>query len=415
MLGDIKDISLASNGSKAIEWAAREMPVLMQIKKRFSSKKIFKNVNIACCLHVTSETANLLIALKESGANVQLCASNPLSTQDNVAAALLAKYKIPTFAIRGESNKVYHEHLKKVASMQPEIIIDDGADLASLMIKNQKKYSTKLIGGTEETTTGVTRLKAMSMKNNLTFPVIAVNEAKTKYLFDNRFGTGQSTLDGIIRATDTLLAGKKFVVCGYGWCGRGIASRARGMGSQVIVTEIDPLKALEAVMEGFEVMPITQAASSGDIFVTATGNINVIDKKSLTKMKDGAMLANSGHFDCEINIQELQSMSKKINKVNDHIQEFVITNNKKLLLISEGRLVNLGAATGHPASVMDMSFANQALSAEYILKNKNKLLTKVYDVPEKIDNEIAKLKLKAMHINIDNLSNEQKKYLESWE
>jgi adenosylhomocysteinase len=261
----------------------------------------------------------------------------------------------------------------------------------------------------------VTRLKAMAMKNNLTFPVIAVNEAKTKYLFDNRFGTGQSTLDGIIRATDTLLAGKKFVVCGYGWCGRGIASRARGMGAQVIVTEIDPLKALEAVMEGFEVMPIMQAALSGDIFVTATGNINVIDKESLTKMKDGAMLANSGHFDCEINLQELQNMSKKINKVNEHIQEFVITNNKKLLLISEGRLVNLGAATGHPASVMDMSFANQALSAEYILKNKDKLLTRVYDVPEKIDNEIAKLKLKAMHINIDNLSNEQKKYLESWE
>jgi|TARA_B110000438_G_scaffold92078_1_gene91558 adenosylhomocysteinase len=415
MLGDIKDVKLANKGINAIEWAAREMPVLMEIKKDFTKKKPFTNINIAACLHVTAETANLLITLKAGGANIYLSASNPLSTQDDVAAALYQKYKIATYAIRGESNNLYISHLKKVASINPNIIVDDGADLSALIIKNKKKYSSQLIGGTEETTTGVIRLKAMSKDNMLTFPVIAVNEAQTKFLFDNRFGTGQSTLDGIIRATDILIAGKKFVVCGYGWCGKGIASRAKGMGAQVIITEVNPMRALEAVMDGFEVMPINEAAKEGDIFVTATGDLNVIDKKSLTKMKSGVFLANAGHFDCEINLDHLQLISKKVTQVNEHVREYITKTNKKLLLIAEGRLVNLGAATGHPASVMDLSFANQALSVEYIMKNHSKLSSKVYDVPLNIDNSIAKLKLSAMKIKIDNLTNEQKKYLNSWE
>ena len=310
MIGDIKDKALAKNGIAVIEWAARDMPVLMEIKKKFINKKPFKKIKIAACLHVTAETANLLIALKAGGADVYLSASNPLSTQDNVAAALSTKYKIPTFAINGESNNLYNNHLKQVASQKPNLIIDDGADLSSLMIKNAKKYSQNLIGGTEETTTGVTRLNAMSKNNVLNFPVIAVNEAKTKYLFDNRFGTGQSTIDGIIRATDMLIAGKKFVVCGYGWCGRGIANRAKGMGANVVVTEVSPMRALEAVMDGFDVMPIVDAAKIGDVFVTATGDLNVIDKKSLTKLKSGAMLANAGHFDCEINLNHLKQISK---------------------------------------------------------------------------------------------------------
>ena len=415
MQGDIKDLRLANKGVNVIEWAAREMPVLMEIKKGFAKKKPFTNINIAACLHVTAETANLLITLKAGGANIYLSASNPLSTQDDVAAALYQKYKIATYAIRGESNNLYASHLKKVASINPNIIVDDGADLSALIIKNKKKYSSQLIGGTEETTTGVIRLKAMSKDNMLTFPVIAVNEARTKFLFDNRFGTGQSTLDGIIRATDILIAGKKFVVCGYGWCGKGISSRAKGMGAQVIVTEVDPLRALEAVMDGFEVMPINEAAKEGDIFVTATGDLNVIDKKSLTKMKSGAFLANAGHFDCEINLDHLKLISKKVTQVNEHVKEYTTKTNKKLLLIAEGRLVNLGAATGHPASVMDLSFANQALSIEYIMKNHSKLSSKVYDVPLNIDNAIAKLKLSAMKIKIDNLTNEQKTYLNSWE
>ena len=415
MQSDIKDVKLANKGVNAIEWAAREMPVLMEIKKEFIKKKPFNNINIAACLHVTAETANLLIALKSGGANIFLSASNPLSTQDNVAAALYKKYKISTYAIRGESNNLYSSHLKKIASINPHIIVDDGADLSALIIKNKKKYSAQLIGGTEETTTGVIRLKAMSKENMLTFPVIAVNEAKTKYLFDNRFGTGQSTLDGILRATDILIAGKKFVVCGYGWCGKGIASRAKGMGAQVIVTEVDPMRALEAVMDGFEVMPINEAAKEGDIFVTATGDLNVIDKKSLTKMKSGAFLANAGHFDCEINLEHLALISKKVTQVNEHVREYTTKTNKKLLLIAEGRLVNLGAATGHPASVMDLSFANQALSIEYIMKNHSKLSSQVYDVPLNIDNAIAKLKLSAMKIKIDKLTEEQKKYLNSWE
>ena len=415
MVGDIKDKTLAKNGIAVIEWAARDMPVLMEIKKRFINKKPFNKIKIAACLHVTAETANLLITLKAGGADVYLSASNPLSTQDSVAAALSTKYKIPTFAINGESNKLYNNHLKQVASQKPNLIIDDGADLSSLMLKNAKKYSQNLIGGTEETTTGVTRLNAMSKNNVLNFPVIAVNEAKTKYLFDNRFGTGQSTIDGIIRATDILIAGKKFVVCGYGWCGRGIANRAKGMGANVVVTEVSPMRALEAVMDGFDVMPIIDAAKIGDVFVTATGDLNVIDKKSLTKMKSGAMLANAGHFDCEINLNHLKQISKSTSRPNKFIQEFITKKNKKIILIAEGRLVNLGAATGHPASVMDLSFANQALAAEYIMNNQNKLTNKVYDVPEDIDEQIAKLKLKSMQINIDQLSDEQKKYLTSWE
>ncbi len=415
MISDIKDKTLAKNGIAVIEWAARDMPVLMEIKKKFINKKPFKKIKIAACLHVTAETANLLIALKAGGADVYLSASNPLSTQDNVAAALSTKYKIPTFAINGESNNLYNNHLKQVASQKPNLIIDDGADLSSLMIKNAKKYSQNLIGGTEETTTGVTRLNAMSKNNVLNFPVIAVNEAKTKYLFDNRFGTGQSTIDGIIRATDILIAGKKFVVCGYGWCGRGIANRAKGMGANVVVTEVSPMRALEAVMDGFDVMPIVDAAKIGDVFVTATGDLNVIDKKSLTKLKSGAMLANAGHFDCEINLNHLKQISKSTSRPNKFIQEFTTKSNKKIILIAEGRLVNLGAATGHPASVMDLSFANQALAAEYIMNNQNKLINKVYNVPEDIDEQIAKLKLKSMKINIDQLSNEQKKYLTSWE
>ncbi|MCL2145371.1 MAG: adenosylhomocysteinase [Endomicrobia bacterium] len=412
---DIKDIKLAEKGNKRIVWAEKEMPVLRQIKERFAKQKPLKNKNIACCLHVTTETANLAITLKAGGANVYLCASNPLSTQDDVAASLVKHHQIPVFAIKGENNKTYYSHINALLGTKPEITMDDGADLVTAIITKRKDLLKNIIGGTEETTTGVIRLRAMAGDGVLAYPVIAVNDALTKHFFDNRYGTGQSTIDGIIRATNILIAGKVVVVAGYGWCGRGFAMRAKGLGAHVIVTEVDHLKAIEAAMDGYEVMPMKDAAKKGDIFVTLTGDLNVVDKHHFPLMKDGAIVCNSGHFNDEINLKALKQMSKSIKNVRDFTDEYTLKNNKKICVLGEGRLINLAAAEGHPASVMDMSFANQALSAEYMVKNYKNLQKKVYVVPEKLDKEIARLKLNAMGIKIDKLTPEQIKYLNSWQ
>ena len=413
--GDVKNTALAREGVARIEWAGREMPVINGIRERFRKEQPLKGIRMTACLHLTSETANLMLALKDGGADIRLTASNPLSTQDEVAAALLVEYGIPTFAIKGESTAVYNQHLTASVEHRPQITMDDGADVVALIHKTRRDLLTDIVGGTEETTTGVIRLKALAASGQLAYPIIAVNEANTKHFFDNRYGTGQSTLDGITRATNILLAGKNFVVCGYGWCGKGVASRARGMGAQVIVTEVDPLRALEAVMDGFQVMPIAQAAPLGDIFVTVTGDVNVLDRPSFNVMKSGAVLANSGHFDAEINLKALTEMSERKQDLRPFVEEYHLADGRTIVVLAEGRLVNLGAAEGHPASVMDMSFANQALCAEYMVQNHASLEKAVYDVPKLIDDEIARLKLAAMGINIDTLTAEQEHYLNSWE
>ena len=414
---DIKDKNLASSGKDRIEWAEADMPVLRNIKKEFAKTKPLKDVKIAACLHVTTETANLMITLKEGGADVCICASNPLSTQDDVAAALVSEYGISTFAIKGEDNDTYYKHINSVLDAKPNITMDDGADLVSLLHSKRQDLIGNIIAGTEETTTGVIRLKSMEEKGVLLYPIIAVNEAKTKHYFDNRYGTGQSTLDGILRATNVLLAGRRFVVVGYGWCGRGVAMRAKGMGADVIILEINPLKALEAKMDGFQVMKNTEAALVGDIFLSVTGNKNVIGEPILSKCKDRTIVANSGHFDAEIDLNYLKKNCKSVKRVKPMVEEYLMKDDRRIYVLAEGRLVNLGAAEGHPASVMDMSFANQAFSAEYILalkKEGKSLEKKVYAVPEDIDRNIARLKLESMGIEIDKLTGEQEEYLSSW-
>jgi adenosylhomocysteinase len=436
---DVKDLDQAEGGRRRMDWAEREMPVLRQIRERFKKERPLNGLRVSACLHVTTETANLMVTLQDGGADIVLTASNPLSTQDDVAAALVNQFEIPTFAIKGEDNVTYYKHIRAALEHKPHMTMDDGADLVSslffiemgrfeklepslaswaqaLSVDERKQLLAGVIGGTEETTTGVIRLKAMEADNILKFPIIAVNDALTKHLFDNRYGTGQSTIDGIIRATNVLLAGKNFVVAGYGWCGRGLASRARGMGAQVIVTEVDPMKALEAVMDGYQVMSMMDAMKIGDIFCTVTGDINVIDEQHFKVMKDGAIVANSGHFNVEINIPALEKMSKGEPKhVREFVHQYETKDGRKINILGEGRLINLASAEGHPASVMDMSFANQALSAEYMAKNADKLEKKVYSVPVDIDKEIARLKLEAMGVTIDTLSTEQVKYLGSWE
>ncbi len=407
---NIKNIKLFSEGEKRIEWAESKMPVLKMVRERFSREKPLKNFRIGCCLHVTTETANLIRTLKAGGAQVFLTASNPLSTQDDVAAAL-AKDGINVFAIKGESRKEYYHNMNQVLNKKPQILIDDGADLISTV---HKKKIKGILGGTEETTTGVIRLKQMAQDNVLQFPIIAVNDSLTKHLFDNRYGTGQSTIDGILRATNILISGCNFVVAGYGWCGRGLAMRARGCGANVIVTEVDPVKALEARMDGYQVMTMAQAALIGDVFITVTGDINVIRKEHMLKMKDGAIIGNSGHFDVEIDKNGLKKITRKKRLIRNFCEEYTMNNNKKIYLLAEGRLVNLAAAEGHPAMVMDMSFANQALAVEYIINNPE-LKNRVYSLPINIDQEIARLKLKSMGIKIDHLTLEQKRYLASWE
>jgi adenosylhomocysteinase len=412
---DIKDIGLAEKGRLRIEWANQNMPVLNLIKRRFAKEKPLKGVRLGLCLHVTTETASLCKTLKAGGAEVVLCASNPLSTQDDVAASLVKQDGIPVYAIKGEDNKTYYEHINAVLDTKPMITMDDGADLVGTIHAERTNLISGIIGGTEETTTGVIRLRAMANDKVLKFPVIAVNDADTKHFFDNRYGTGQSTLDGIIRATNRLLAGTVFVVCGYGWCGRGLAMRASGMGANVVVTEVDPLKALEAVMDGYRVMPIAEAAPIGDFFCTVTGDINVIRGEHFKNMKDGAIVANSGHFNVELDIPSLDKMSRKKRIIREFVEEYTLPNKNRVNILGEGRLVNLAAAEGHPSSVMDMSFANQALSAEYMKQNAKKLEKKVYRVPEEIDAEIARIKLKSMGVRIDKLTKEQEHYLASWE
>lgn len=411
---DVKDITLAKEGKLKIEWAEQQMPVLRLIKNRFTKEKPLKGLKVGACLHITSETANLLITLKEGGATVIACASNPLSTQDSVAASLAKDYDIPTFAIKGEDNKTYYKHLNEVLDAKPQITMDDGADLVSLLHKERKDQIKDILGSSEETTTGVIRLKAMEKDKALKIPVIAVNDSDTKHLFDNRYGTGQSSIDGIIRATNALLAGKTFVVAGYGWCGRGVAQRASGMGAHVVVTEVDPVKALEAVMDGFQVMPIAKAVKIADILITATGDKHVVNAKLFEQMKEGIIICNTGHFDVEIDVAYLEKVKKSKRTIRTSLEEYVLKNGKKVYLLAEGRLVNLGAAEGHPAEVMDMSFANQALAAEWFVTNKGKLKNKVYVLPKKMDREIARLKLKAMGVSFDRLSGEQKHYLSSW-
>jgi len=411
----IKDINLAEKGQLRIEWAEQTMPVLRLIRERFSKDKPLSGVCIGACLHVTTETANLMRTLKAGGAKPALCASNPLSTQDDVAAALVKYDEIPVFAIRGEDRNTYYQHIESVLATKPVITMDDGADLISTIHSKHQELLKQITGGTEETTTGVIRLRSMAKDKVLGYPIIAVNDAMTKHLFDNRYGTGQSTIDGILRATNRLLAGSVFVVCGYGWCGRGLAMRAKGMGAKVVVTEVNPLRALEATMDGYQVMPLAEAAKIGDFFVTVTGDMNVIRKEHFLLMKDGTILANSGHFDVEIDKKSLQKMAKSIRKIREFVDEYVLENNRRIYLLGEGRLINLAAAEGHPSSVMDMSFANQALTADYLVKEGDKLEKKVYSVPEHIDREIARLKLKSMGIEIDSLTPEQEKYLSSWE
>lgn len=412
---DVRDLSLADGGRRRIEWAEQEMPVLGDIRERFSKERPLKGLRASACLHVTTETANLMRTLQAGGADVVICASNPLSTQDDVAASLVTHSEIPVYAIKGEDNETYYQHIHSTLDHKPQVTMDDGADLVSTLHKDRQEVLDDVFGGTEETTTGVIRLRAMSADGALKYPIIAVNDAMTKHFFDNRYGTGQSTLDGIVRATNILLAGKTFVVAGYGWCGRGLAMRARGMGANVIVTEIDPLAALEAVMDGFRVMPMQAAASLGDIFCTLTGDINVLDRHHFEAMKDGAIVSNSGHFNVEINIPALEEMAEEKRQIRQFVEEFTLSDGRRINLLADGRLVNLAAAEGHPASVMDMSFANQALSLEYLLKNAEELENKVYTIPEAIDIEIARLKLGAMEVEIDVLTEEQKKYLTSWE
>lgn len=412
----IKDIELAEDGLRRIIWADKEMPVLENIRQKFANEKPLKDLKISCCLHVTTETANLMRTLKEGGADVLLCASNPLSTQDDVAASLVKDFDIAVHAIKGEDNDTYYKHILKAIEHRPNIVMDDGADLISTLMKKGGDAIKDIFGSTEETTTGVIRLKSLEKNNILKFPVIAVNDAHTKYLFDNRYGTGQSTIDGIIRATNTLIAGKNFVVAGYGWCGKGLANKARGLGAKVIVTEIDPIKALEATMDGFYVMPMKEAVKLADIIVTVTGDIDVLVKEHFISMKNGCIICNSGHFNVEINIEELKNLSKKINKnVRELVDEYILENDKKIYLIADGRLVNLASAEGHPAMVMDMSFSTQALSVEYLKHNKNNLGCKVLNVPIEIENHIADTKLKTLNIKIDRLTEKQKNYLESWE
>ncbi len=411
----VKDLSLADQGKNRIEWAQMDMPVLGSIKERFSKEKPLRGIRISACLHVTTETANLVLTLKEGGAEVYLTASNPLSTQDDVASALVKHYDIPVFAIRGEDRDTYYSHLKAVIEKEPHIVIDDGADLISTLHKEYPQLAEKVMGGMEETTTGVIRLKAMAKDGVLKFPIIAVNDAYTKHMFDNRYGTGQSTIDGILRATNRLIAGSYFVVAGYGWCGKGVAQRARGMGATVIVTEVDPIKALEARMDGFLVMPMIEAAKLGDFFVTVTGNTSVIRKEHFEVMKDGAIVANSGHFNVEIDLEALENMAVSKREIRKEVEEYKLPDGRSIFVLAQGRLVNLASAEGHPASVMDMSFANQALSAEYIVQKHSELKKDVYKVPDEIDREVARLKLKAFGIEIDELTPEQVKYLSSWE
>lgn len=412
---DVKDLKLAEGGRRRIEWAAREMPVLRQIRERFAQERPLNGLRIAACLHVTTETANLMQVLHDGGAEVVLTASNPLSTQDDVAAALVSHLEIPTFAIKGEDNVTYYKHINAALAVKPHMTMDDGADLVGTLHKDRTDLLPGVIGGTEETTTGVIRLRAMAAEGRLNFPVIAVNDATTKHFFDNRYGTGQSTIDGIVRATNILLAGKTFVVAGYGWCGRGLASRARGLGANVVVTEVDPLPALEAVMDGYRVMPMAEAAQIGDIFCTVTGDLNVIDRHHFEVMKDGAIVANSGHFNVEINIPALEEMAQSKRLVRPFVDQYELGDGRRINLLGEGRLINLAAAEGHPASVMDMSFANQALSLEYMARNADTLQKKVYSVPAEIDKEIARLKLAAMGVDIDVLTPAQVAYLNSWE
>ncbi len=411
----IRDIKLADKGKKRIEWAKAEMPLLNLIREEFRKKKPLKGLRISACLHVTSETAILMQTLKAAGAIPYLCASNPLSTQDDVAASLVRHQGLSVFAIRGEDKRTYYQHIRNVLSIGPQITMDDGADLVATVHRSPFTVYRSIIGGTEETTTGVVRLKVLADKGILRYPIIAVNDAKTKRFFDNRYGTGQSTIDGILRATNRLLAGSNFVVCGYGWCGRGIAMRARGMGAKVIVTEVDPLKALEASMDGYQVMPLIEAARIGEIFVTASGNINLIDREHFRIMKDGAIVANAGHFNVEVNIPALERMAKKKRRVKGLIDQYLLPKGKRINLLGEGRLVNLACAEGHPPTVMDMSFANQALSVEYLARMKGRLQKRVYPVPAEIDERIARLKLKSLGIRIDRLTKEQEKYLKSWE
>jgi adenosylhomocysteinase len=412
---DVKDLGLAPKGKLRIEWAEQEMPVLRLIRQRFEKEKPLKGVRLSGCLHITTETANLALTLQAGGADVVLCASNPLSTQDDVAACLAAEYGIPVFAIKGEDNETYYRHISATLDHEPHLTMDDGADLVSTLHKERTELIVNVIGGSEETTTGIIRLRAMEKDGALRYPILAVNDANTKHLFDNQYGTGQSTIDGIVRATNVLLAGKTFIVGGYGWCSRGIAMRAQGMGANVIVTEVDPLRALEAVMDGFRVMPMQKAAEIGDIFVTSTGDLNVIDKPHIEIMKDGALLANSGHFNVEVNIPALEEMAVEKRRIREFVDQYVMPDGRRISLLGEGRLINLAAAEGHPASVMDMSFANQALGAEYMVKQGKKLEKKVYSVPREIDREIARLKLTAMGIEIDSLTDEQRQYLSSWQ
>ena len=414
-IGEFADPTLVEAGIKRIQWAAREMPVIEQIRERFAREQPLAGIRIAACMHVTSETANLMIALRDAGADARLAASNPLSTQDDVAAALVLEYGIPTFAIKGEDNATYSRHLLEAIDHGPQLTMDDGADLVALLHTERRDLLDGVVGGTEETTAGLTRERALAREGGLGFPIIAVNDANTKRFFDNRYGTGQSTMDGIIRATNILIAGKTIVICGYGWVGRGIASRARGLGGQVIVTEVQPLPALEAVMDGFRVMPIVDAAREGDIFISATGDINVIDEPAFAVMKSGAILCNSGHFDSEINLKALAASAETTRNLRPYVEEYLLGDGRTIIVLAEGRLVNLSAAEGHPASVMDMSFANQALSVEYLVNEHANLDPVVHDVPRSIDDEIARLKLEAMKVQIDTLTAEQEKYLTSWE
>jgi len=412
---DIKDPSLAPAGDLRIQWAAREMPVLKLISNRFAKEKPLKDIRISACLHITTETANLALTLKAGGAELALCASNPLSTQDDAAACLVMEHGIPVFAIKGEDNETYYKHINSALDHRPHITMDDGADLVATIHKDRGELAKNIIGGTEETTTGVIRLRSLESANKLKYPIVAVNDAQTKHFFDNRYGTGQSTIDGITRATNILWAGKRVVICGYGWCGRGVSMRAKGLGAHVIVCEVEPIRALEAVMDGYQVMPLLEASKIGDIFITVTGGLNIIDREHMLAMKDGAIMANSGHFNAEINIPALESLTAEKKRIRSSVEQYTLSSGKSLFLLGEGRLINLAAAEGHPASVMDMSFANQALCAEYMVKRGKELKRRVYPVPEEVDKEVGKLKLKAMGITIDTLTAEQRKYLESWE
>ena len=411
---DVKDLALADAGKRRIEWAFQSMPVLQSIRKQFIKTQPLKDIRVAACLHVTTETANLMVTLRDGGANIVLCASNPLSTQDDAAASLVRDYNIPVFAIKGENNDVYYSHILSALDHRPHITMDDGADLVTILHTKRQELLDNVIGGTEETTTGVIRLRAMAKEKVLRYPIVAVNDALTKHLFDNRYGTGQSTLDGIIRATNMLLAGMTVVVAGYGWCGRGVAMRARGMGANVIVTEIDPIKAIEAVMDGFRVMSMMEAATIGDLFVTLTGNKNVIARDHFEKLKNGALLANSGHFNVEIDLETLGKLASSRRQTREFVEEFALRDGRRIYVLGEGRLINLAAAEGHPASVMDMSFANQAMSAEYMVKNHASLEKRVYAVPEELDKQVARMKLESMAVKIDRLTLEQEHYLASW-